>query len=127
MSWEKINEMFPLGYTVAGDSVPIEEIIKNNYDVVTGERNYMARDMKVAEERIEWYKNNTIERTRPYDLVHPNDQPYYHSCLNVYGKRMLIDAQSGILRNADGTRNNIKQEQELESEELHAGFNYTGL
>lgn len=129
MSWEKINEMFPLGYTVAGSRVPIEEIIKNDYDIVTGQKNYMARGMKIAEEQIEWHKDNTVVRTQPYDLLHPNNQPYYHSCLNVYGKRMLMSAIEGVLRNTDGTRNNINQEQkqEQESEELHAGFNYTGL
>lgn len=111
MSWKKIKKMFPNGYTPGENSISIEELVDSDYDGLNSYKFYYARNMITKIVQHFWNKKGKHKQEIVYDLT-STDMPDNFSCLNVYGKKMLIDHKEKII-----TEENANND----------GFNYTGI
>ena len=115
MKWEKVNLMFPEGHTIVGDDIPNEELMP--YDCVITSRFAYARDMVIRKEELKWTSDGEYTVTVLYDVNELNNKPEEHSCLSVYGNKMVLDYYQ---RNQYAKRRYCGEVQ-------RAGFNYTGI
>lgn len=111
MSWKKIKKMFPTGFIPNETNFPAEELAFSDYDKVNSYRIYYARQMIIKIVQHIWNKKGEHIQESTYDITSSN-MPDNFSCLNVYGKKMLLD---------------YKEKEKIPEDFKNDGFNYTGI
>lgn len=85
---------------------------------------FYAREMLTKTETISITTTGDIERSIAYNSPWVPNEFFPDSCLNVYGLRMVLEAQSNLIRDPESGRKDELEKKEIKT---YGGFNYTGL
>lgn len=93
MAWELAEKNFPQEIVVApnNDIFTIEDLHKNNLNVISSIMVYYARNMVWKEEEWAWGKDGEFGIGTKYDALQISSKATGVSPLNVYGATMLYD------------------------------------
>lgn len=93
MAWEHIDKIFPLGFMVDPDNniLTNQDIINNNFPVVTSIMYGYARKMVYKQEEWGWGQNGEFGIVTQYDVENTVPHVDNISPFNTYGQTMLYD------------------------------------